>query len=133
MIVDDSWPMSFASTVEEMPRSIIRDAKACLIEWNETPFRSGVAPENRLEPDRDRVTLDNLGRLRQRVRHSGRDTKRAPGRGSSVENIVERHERGIAKPVELDPMSTKKRDPFKRTAGRLLSVPQRLAAVHRAK
>ena len=35
--MDDSWPMSFAKTVEEMPRSIIREANAWRIEWNETP------------------------------------------------------------------------------------------------
>src|SRR5207249_3177713 len=37
VIADDSWPISFASTTEEMPRSIIRDANACRIEWKETP------------------------------------------------------------------------------------------------
>jgi len=46
VIADDSWPISFASTVEEMPRSIVCDAKACRIEWNEAPSsRSGLPHE----------------------------------------------------------------------------------------
>jgi hypothetical protein len=37
VIVLDSWPINTASTVGLIPRSIIREAKACRIEWNVTP------------------------------------------------------------------------------------------------
>ena len=42
-------PPIFASTVEEVARSIIRDAKACRMSWNETPsitasFAAGSKP-----------------------------------------------------------------------------------------
>jgi hypothetical protein len=47
----DSCPISAASTVEEMPRSIIREASACRIAWEakvtsyDAGRRSGTFPE----------------------------------------------------------------------------------------
>jgi hypothetical protein len=35
VIVDDSCPIKAASTVEEIPRLIIRDANPCRIEWKD--------------------------------------------------------------------------------------------------
>ena len=37
MIALDSCPMILTSTVEEMPRTIIRDAKRVAMLWNKTP------------------------------------------------------------------------------------------------
>ena len=42
MIVLDSCPINAASTVEEMPRSIIRDANAWRIEWNVDALDAGL-------------------------------------------------------------------------------------------
>ena len=58
---------------------------------------------------------------------------RAPSRGGSVENVIERHQGGSIQAVELDPMLVEKLDPLERTASRLLSVPERLPIVHRTK
>jgi hypothetical protein len=38
----DSCPINAASTVEEMPRLVIRLANACRIEWTVTPVRTAL-------------------------------------------------------------------------------------------
>jgi hypothetical protein len=43
VIVLDSCPINAPSTVELIPRAIIRDAKACRIEWNVTPAMPTLA------------------------------------------------------------------------------------------
>ncbi len=58
---------------------------------------------------------------------------RTPSRRSSVQNIVDRHYRGVRQVIKLHRMPAKDLDPLKHTASRLLSVSERLSFVHRTK
>ncbi len=97
--------------------------------------RAGLSPPaaGLLVPDRDEVPVDHLGWLGQGLRYSGGDSMRTPSRRSSVQNIVDRHYRGVRQVIKLHRMPAKDLDPLKHTASRLLSVSERLSFVHRTK